>query len=43
VEAVARQAPVDDLYPRNLDDAVALRDFQTGGFGIQDDLSRHRC
>ena len=38
VELAAGTAPVDDLDGPDLDDAVALLGFETGGLGVEDDL-----
>ena len=35
----AGRAPVPELDAADLDDAVALGDFESGGFGVEDDLA----
>ena len=39
VQVVAGDAPVDHLHAADLDDAVPLGGFQTGGLGIQHHLA----
>ena len=41
MEVVAGEAAIDDLDGSYFDDAVAERDFEASGFGIQDDLPCH--
>jgi CBS domain-containing protein len=41
VKVVLRRPPVLQLDAADLDHAVALRDFEAGGFGIEDDLPLH--
>jgi hypothetical protein len=31
----AREAPVDDLHPADLDDAMTLAYLEAGGFGVE--------
>src|SRR5688572_18758184 len=42
VKMIAALLPVDEFDAADLDDAVAVRPFQAGGFGVEDDLS-HWC
>ncbi len=42
MEAAPGHAPVAHLDAADLDDAVALRDLEAGGFGVEDDLAHGR-